>query len=250
MKKYNIGDSVKFKDGRIGIVEDYDNKYYYVKDDNTNVHKVIKDRSRLSYEYEPEPEEECESYEERKERHEKLVEEMNLKKELKALEEKHDLLYNKVLSFCKENCENINSYIKTHLSEYKEKLKKELINNGFEIKNKTINTEGYLKPYIDKTDFYECVGKIEFETLHKTYTMESENIDISISCGTDFTNIFKGEFIGFPYLSIYFDYDSGLLQFDLMSICDELGLKEGEIKDYEANGWATNYTVGPFSLFE
>ena len=43
MKKFNVGDSVKLKDGRVGIVEDYDEKYYYIKDANTNVVKILKD---------------------------------------------------------------------------------------------------------------------------------------------------------------------------------------------------------------
>ena len=43
MKKLNVGDSVKLKDGRVGIVEDYDEKYYYIKDANTNIVKVLKD---------------------------------------------------------------------------------------------------------------------------------------------------------------------------------------------------------------
>jgi len=42
-KQLNVGDSVKFKDGRTGIVEDYDDKYFYVKDNNANTVKIIKD---------------------------------------------------------------------------------------------------------------------------------------------------------------------------------------------------------------
>ena len=42
MKKFNVGDSVKFKDGRTGIVEDYDDKFYYIKDNNTNIVKIKK----------------------------------------------------------------------------------------------------------------------------------------------------------------------------------------------------------------
>ena len=38
-----VGDSIKFKDGRTGIVEDYDDKFYYVRDNNTNLVKVKKD---------------------------------------------------------------------------------------------------------------------------------------------------------------------------------------------------------------
>ena len=37
-----VGDSIKFKDGRIGVVEDYDDKFYYVRDNNTNLVKVKK----------------------------------------------------------------------------------------------------------------------------------------------------------------------------------------------------------------
>jgi len=37
-----VGDSIEFKDGRIGIVEDYDDKYYYVKDNNTKIIKILK----------------------------------------------------------------------------------------------------------------------------------------------------------------------------------------------------------------
>ena len=42
MKKFNVGDSVKLKDGRVGVVEDYDEKYYYIKDANTNIVKIRK----------------------------------------------------------------------------------------------------------------------------------------------------------------------------------------------------------------
>ena len=48
-KKYGIGDSVKFKDGRVGIVEDYDEKYYYIKDNNTNIVKILKDNTPKDY---------------------------------------------------------------------------------------------------------------------------------------------------------------------------------------------------------
>lgn len=37
-----VGDSIEFKDGRTGIVEDYDDKFYYVRDNNTNLVKVKK----------------------------------------------------------------------------------------------------------------------------------------------------------------------------------------------------------------
>lgn len=50
--KLNVGDSIKFKDGRTGIVEDYDEKYYYVKDNNTNIIKIkkVKDNDDFNYE--------------------------------------------------------------------------------------------------------------------------------------------------------------------------------------------------------
>ena len=43
MKKFNVGDSIKFKDGRTGIVEDYDEKYFYIRDNNENIVKILKD---------------------------------------------------------------------------------------------------------------------------------------------------------------------------------------------------------------
>ena len=42
MKKLNVGDSINFKDGKTGIVEDYDDEYFYVKDNNTNIIKIKK----------------------------------------------------------------------------------------------------------------------------------------------------------------------------------------------------------------
>ena len=41
-KKRAVGDSINFKDGRIGVIEDYDENYYYVKDSNANVVKIKK----------------------------------------------------------------------------------------------------------------------------------------------------------------------------------------------------------------
>ena len=41
MKKLTVGDSVKFKDGRTGIIEDYDDKYYFIKDSNGNHCKIV-----------------------------------------------------------------------------------------------------------------------------------------------------------------------------------------------------------------
>ena len=51
MKKLNVGDSISFKDGRKGIVEDYDKKYYYVKDNNANIVKItkIQDEESISW---------------------------------------------------------------------------------------------------------------------------------------------------------------------------------------------------------
>ncbi len=49
MKKYNVGDSVKFKDGKTGIVEDYDDKYFYIKDSNANSVKICKDNAPKDY---------------------------------------------------------------------------------------------------------------------------------------------------------------------------------------------------------
>lgn len=49
MKKFNVGDSVKLKDGRVGIIEDYDDKYYYIKDANTNIVKALKDDDPEDY---------------------------------------------------------------------------------------------------------------------------------------------------------------------------------------------------------
>lgn len=40
--KLTVGDSIKFKDGRTGIIEDYDEKYFYVRDNNANTVKVSK----------------------------------------------------------------------------------------------------------------------------------------------------------------------------------------------------------------
>ena len=42
MKNYNIGDSVKLKSGKVGVIEDYDNDFYYIKDNNCNMIKVKK----------------------------------------------------------------------------------------------------------------------------------------------------------------------------------------------------------------
>ena len=39
-KKLTVGDSINFKDGRTGIVEDYDDRYYYVRDNNSNLIKI------------------------------------------------------------------------------------------------------------------------------------------------------------------------------------------------------------------
>lgn len=43
--KYNIGDSVKFKDGRTGIVEDYDSLCYFVRDNYGNVCRIKKNKN-------------------------------------------------------------------------------------------------------------------------------------------------------------------------------------------------------------
>ena len=40
MKKFNVGDSVKFKDGRTGKVVDYTDTHYIVKDSNGNQVKI------------------------------------------------------------------------------------------------------------------------------------------------------------------------------------------------------------------
>jgi len=40
MKKFNVGDSVKFKDGRTGIVEECTDTHYIVKDSNGNQVKI------------------------------------------------------------------------------------------------------------------------------------------------------------------------------------------------------------------
>ena len=45
VRKFNVGDSIKFKDGRTGIVEDYDEKYFYIKDSNANIVKIVKDEN-------------------------------------------------------------------------------------------------------------------------------------------------------------------------------------------------------------
>ena len=42
MKKYNIGDSVKFKDGRKGVIFDCDEKYYYAEDNQGCTRKIAK----------------------------------------------------------------------------------------------------------------------------------------------------------------------------------------------------------------
>lgn len=42
--KLNVGDSVNFKNGKTGIVEDFDDKYLYVRDQNGAAVKIIKDR--------------------------------------------------------------------------------------------------------------------------------------------------------------------------------------------------------------
>lgn len=42
--KLNVGDSVNFKNGKTGIVEDFDDKYLYVRDQNGATVKIIKDR--------------------------------------------------------------------------------------------------------------------------------------------------------------------------------------------------------------
>ena len=47
--KYLVGDSVKFKDGRTGIVEDYDEKHLYVRDNNANIVKIFKDNAPKDY---------------------------------------------------------------------------------------------------------------------------------------------------------------------------------------------------------
>lgn len=43
MKKLSVGDSIKLKNGRNGIIEDYDNNYWYVRDNNSNLVKILKD---------------------------------------------------------------------------------------------------------------------------------------------------------------------------------------------------------------
>ena len=42
IKKYNVGDKVNLKSGKVGVIEDYDDNYYYIKDNNCNVIKVKK----------------------------------------------------------------------------------------------------------------------------------------------------------------------------------------------------------------
>ena len=47
-KKLTVGDSINFKDGRTGIVEDYDDRYYYVRDNNSNLIKIkMKDENEM-----------------------------------------------------------------------------------------------------------------------------------------------------------------------------------------------------------
>lgn len=49
----NVGDSIEFEDGRTGIVEDYDDEYLIVRDNNDNINKIkrFNDVPSLSSEY-------------------------------------------------------------------------------------------------------------------------------------------------------------------------------------------------------
>ncbi len=48
-KKYSIGDSVEFKDGRVGTVSEYDEKFYYITDQNGVECKLAKDSEEEEY---------------------------------------------------------------------------------------------------------------------------------------------------------------------------------------------------------
>ena len=39
-KTYFVGDSVNFKNGETGIIEDYNDKYVYIRDNNLRLHKI------------------------------------------------------------------------------------------------------------------------------------------------------------------------------------------------------------------
>lgn len=43
LKKYNVGDSIKLQNGIMSVIEDYDDKYFYVRDEHSNMHKILKD---------------------------------------------------------------------------------------------------------------------------------------------------------------------------------------------------------------